>query len=1005
MNTEEYYKKLADYFRRSVIDGERLSPNTKALQQAVKSAQYSKVKKDAPFAVDSSVWELGRLSEQITQTIFSVLNLSPKVQQTNIVLIPRIDLLEVYSGQTIGQQSTIITPLIVQVVLDRSGELKPSALPPFVPREWMAPNDSDQVPFAHVETMDAFITQNPFNVASWPELQDYCDRMLACLMSDSLEVDANEKPPSIFEHKLLEDYQMKRGIGLALLEPPIIAGFHVLKIYDAIVRGTKLNGLFKKMFSSLDAEPDSYLDLTHSHQDCLNHIGQMTAEFPLANKQRNALHYISRMQKGDLIAVNGPPGTGKTTLLRSVVADAWVAAALNEEEPPVIVAASSSNQAVTNVLDSFCKVEETQIEETLKGRWLPHIDSYGLYACGDNNANDKNPYAFLTKKGAGVMEVMESEIPVADMSTTFLECFNAWSITEPAKSISIAMCVLHIELRSCVDSQAKIQNVFTTLQGLWDECNQKYGSELALAEQVDSLLIKKAALIEQLELNDSTMNQFLELWQKRSFIESLFGFLPWVKKRWWLGNELLARRLKLPLNANTLDHVTTDLLIRSAVENQAVVIRASLSQCITTLEESKAFQNKLTEERQQFFSLLTAANIQTEDAIEFPSLVNVIDVKLRFRAFKLATHYWEARWLKEMEKPFDPPRTPAERLKTYRRYAKLAPCFVSTFNMLPNFFEVSERDGDGWKSTPLVDGADLLIVDEAGQALPHIAAASFLIAKKAVLVGDIYQIEPVWSLSKGVDRANLGLSELVTDTMPYEDFWLNGETLASSGNLMKVAHRQIAYKQFNDLEKGLYLTEHRRCYDSIIHYCNKLVYQGHLEAMRGESDIKQHLPTMGFMAHESVSQQTGASRSNSAEAKFICQWIISNREKIEISQPLEQSVAIITPFSMQAKLIRRELNNLGLSGIKVGTVHTFQGAECETILFSSVYASNDSAGRKFYDRGSNMLNVAVSRAKNAFVVFGDSHVFGSSGPSSASGLLKSYLSSIENIEELSFDVF
>ena len=38
---------------------------------------------------------------------------------------------------------------------------------------------------------------------------------------------------------------------------------------------------------------------------------------------------------------------------------------------------------------------------------------------------------------------------------------------------------------------------------------------------------------------------------------------------------------------------------------------------------------------------------------------------------------------------------------------------------------------------------DLLIVDEAGQVSPEIAAGAFSLAKKSVVVGDVYQIEPV----------------------------------------------------------------------------------------------------------------------------------------------------------------------------------------------------------------------------------------------------------------------
>ncbi|MFT6778021.1 MAG: hypothetical protein ACJAV1_001949 [Paraglaciecola sp.] len=128
--------------------------------------------------------------------------------------------------------------------------------------------------------------------------------------------------------------------------------------------------------------------------------------------------------------------------------------------------------------------------------------------------------------------------------------------------------------------------------------------------------------------------------------------------------------------------------------------------------------------------------------------------------------------------------------------------------------------------------------------------------------------------------------------------------------------------------------------------------------------------------------------------------IFSSTRQVRYSQtnPLQEIDMVLfinTSFAMPAKVIKSELSRIGLDNIKVGTVHTFQGAECDRVLFSSVYGANDSAGSKFYDRGNNMMNVAVSRAKNAFVVFGDRNVLGCGSDSSPSGLLRQYLSAIE----------
>jgi hypothetical protein len=66
----------------------------------------------------------------------------------------------------------------------------------------------------------------------------------------------------------------------------------------------------------------------------------------------------------------------------------WVEAAINEAEPPVIVAASANNQAVTNIIDSFGKVDEPEAS-LLAGIWLDGINSYWsvLSIPGKNQGN------------------------------------------------------------------------------------------------------------------------------------------------------------------------------------------------------------------------------------------------------------------------------------------------------------------------------------------------------------------------------------------------------------------------------------------------------------------------------------------------------------------------------------------------------------------------------------------------------------------------------------------
>lgn len=109
---------------------------------------------------------------------------------------------------------------------------------------------------------------------------------------------------------------------------------------------------------------------------------------------------------------------------------------------------------------------------------------------------------------------------------------------------------------------------------------------------------------------------------------------------------------------------------------------------------------------------------------------------------------------------------------------------------------------------------------------------------------------------------------------------------------------------------------------------------------------------------------------------------------------LKKTVGIITPFSKQAKIIEKLLQQKGINGLTVGTVHKLQGDERLLVLFSSVYGENNKSNGKFYDRGSNMLNVAVSRAKDSFIVFGHPDVFGVGADGSPSGLLRQELNAL-----------
>ncbi|HLD67439.1 MAG TPA: AAA domain-containing protein, partial [Pseudomonas sp.] len=76
---------------------------------------------------------------------------------------------------------------------------------------------------------------------------------------------------------------------------------------------------------------------------------------PLNDSQRRALQTLGRLGKeAGVVAVSGPPGTGKTAMLRAMIANQWVLAAYeNNEHCPVTFVCGATNQSVENVMGTF----------------------------------------------------------------------------------------------------------------------------------------------------------------------------------------------------------------------------------------------------------------------------------------------------------------------------------------------------------------------------------------------------------------------------------------------------------------------------------------------------------------------------------------------------------------------------------------------------------------------------------------------------------------------------
>ncbi|HHL8530637.1 TPA: AAA domain-containing protein, partial [Escherichia coli] len=707
--------------------------------------------------------------------------------------------------------------------------------------------------------------------------------------------------------------------------------------------------------------------------------------------------------------VNGPPGTGKTTLVLSIIATQWARAALEKSEPPVIIATSTNNQAVTNIIEAFGK-DFSQGSGAMAGRWLPELKSFGAYF----PSSSRKAEAAKKYQTEDFFNQVESKEYVEDALLFYLEkakaAFPGKECSSPEKVIEL----LHGQLA------AKSEQLIR-LNATWQTLSQIRAARELIANDIEQYLNNLNKLLSGQEQKVTLLKSAKTEWKKyragESLIYSLFSWLPAVRnKRQYQIQLFLEDKLGALIAGNQWSDPETierniDGLLNSAEREQTTYRQQIDSAHEIVLKEQQAVQ--------EWQRLAFDLGYEGDEELSFSQADELADTQIRFPAFLLTTHYWEGRWLMDMARIDDLQDEKKKKgakgvTARWQRRMKLTPCVVMTCYMLPGNMQISEHKGQRkFEKSYLYDFADLLIVDEAGQVLPEVAAASFALAKKALVIGDTEQIPPIWSIAPAIDVGNM-LEEKILSGSTQEEITEKYTAIAdlgksaASGSVMKIAQFASRYQYDPELARGMYLYEHRRCYDNIIGYCNTLCYHGKLLPKRGR-EKSNLMPAMGYLHIDGKGElASSGSRYNLLEAETIAAWLAENQQNIEAhyGKSLHEVIGIVTPFSAQVSTIKQALGKQGIStganekSLTVGTVHSLQGAERAIVVFSPVYSKHEDGG--FIDSDNSMLNVAVSRAKDSFLVFGDMDLFEVQPPSSPRGLLAKYLFESEK-NALSFD--
>jgi len=264
---------------------------------------------------------------------------------------------------------------------------------------------------------------------------------------------------------------------------------------------------------------------------------------------------------------------------------------------------------------------------------------------------------------------------------------------------------------------------------------------------------------------------------------------------------------------------------------------------------------------------------------------------------------------------------------------------------------------------------DKVIIDEAAMVHNYMLFPLLYRAKKCIIVGDPYQILPINKLDYFMIRKykKVFLKEYFEQHQDINSDIQEAMFLDYSPHNEEASAYHLARRiNFDEAEKDkaikeIYIKDHFRCATPIANCFNNLVDYG-LILKNNEKETPFGTNLLAFHIEGEMSGKVNIKEIDAV--KEIVKKLLDNGYKLE-------DIGVISPYRIHSDEIKKELKDLyDINNDSVGTVHTFQGGEKKVIICSTrIHSVYDSPN--FINNKPNLLNVAISRAKELFILVGN----------------------------------
>lgn len=742
----------------------------------------------------------------------------------------------------------------------------------------------------------------------------------------------------------------------------------------------------------------------------------------------------------DLLSVNGPPGTGKTTLLRDIIAENVVRRAR------VFARLRSAREAFSERAKRFSFPDGDSISVS---RLRPELTGYEMVVASSNNSAVENISRDLPKRESlGQASTLEYLQTVAHMVAAQEGDGSFTALDEKDRPWGLIACALGKSAnREAFRQRFYFGEIKEKAEGTWSgearpqnirEWLASYDGpnfaeaaaafraadadvEAALGryrryadlhaattgrseadfcrKEQDALDAAAAARQGEQQAQDAALAEMSGLERRREDLREEERLLDRSQPAWWLR--------VLPTRAGR-DHRQR---IAANVEAQSAV-NAALSETGRRIEKLKAASAQAAENQAGRLAAFRArrenwARMQAErealaaalghpalparpedieaESFQIAGLWHSDDLAGRRAALFEAALELHAAWLAEVGKgggfggnilaivrllsgkmPLDPTLVPV----LWQSLFLIVPVVSTTFASFARQFQGMGPGSLGW-----------LFVDEAGQAVPQAAVGALFRARRAMVIGDPLQIEPVFTLPAALIEALAVLSPHTRhgDHAPNR---VSAQTLADAANRFGTA---VATDGGEDLWIGSPLRVHRRCFDPMFSLANRIAY--HDKMVYG---LKERLPPgdtapfHGDSAWIDIRGPVEGKQTVRAQVRFIAAMLEATVRRDgalpdiyvispfkEIKQALKQEIRKSEWRDAEGRPIRAPRGLDDWLKTRIGTVHTFQGKE-ERAVFMVLGADAAHAGAVTWASSKpNLLNVAATRAQRRFYIVGD----------------------------------